>query len=58
MADDVAHDGDRLARITAALGRDEEAVMEAFDANFGHVKNSQYWSGVLTKGLPNRPRFG
>jgi len=58
MADDVAHDGDRLARIAGVLGRDEEAVVDAFDADFGHVKNSQYWSGVLTRGLPDRPHLG
>lgn len=55
MADEVAADGDRLARVARAFRGDDEAIMDAFHAGFGHVKNSQYWSGVLTKGLSETP---
>jgi hypothetical protein len=32
--------------------------MDAFDARPGHVKNSQYWLGVLTKGVVKKAPFG
>jgi hypothetical protein len=34
--------------------RDEEAEMDAFDRGFPHVKFSQYWAGVLTKGVARK----
>jgi hypothetical protein len=58
MPHEVADDGDRLARVARALRRDDEAIMEAFDARFCHVKNSQYWPGVLTKGVVKKAPFG